>query len=198
MPICNKRKIVFIHIPRCGGSMIEKALGIYKNDYPKVHEDILFGRKDNRELQHLTYDEVSSIRDVSNYESFAIVRDPIDRFISVCNRRRSIFLESNEISYYIKLASYCIAENNYKNELCHFKPQCNFVDKSTVLFSFPNFKGVFEFLNLPTSLIRVDNKSPNFFSKSDLSSSDLNFLYSLYKKDHLLFTKIINGEPLKQ
>ncbi len=99
MPLCDKRKVFHIHIPRCGGSMIEKALGIYRYDYPNVHEDILFGRKDNRELQHLTYDEAAEFHDLKRYQSFAIVRNPIDRFISVCNRRRTIIEESNDISF---------------------------------------------------------------------------------------------------
>lgn len=65
MPICHQKKIIFIHIPRCGGNYIEKhlkmrstyhqPLGWYKKNYPL---------------------------EFKKYEKIIIVRHPIERFVS--------------------------------------------------------------------------------------------------------------------
>ncbi|MGJ8582654.1 MAG: capsular polysaccharide synthesis protein [Marinosulfonomonas sp.] len=82
-------KIGFVHIPKCGGTSLEVALGIAKS-YPDLgvkktvtdaDKSVIFGGG----LQHLTVRELRR-----NYsaqwneldESFTVVRDPLDRIIS--------------------------------------------------------------------------------------------------------------------
>lgn len=79
MPICNKHKLCFVHIPKNAGSTIEKALDIRK-------EESLYKETWHRNFlvcpQHLTISELSTLVNIREYKSFAIVRNPFDRIVS--------------------------------------------------------------------------------------------------------------------
>jgi hypothetical protein len=89
----HKKKFIFVHIPKCGGSSIETFLGF--NLWSKLiieedREDIFIGRdsKTGKCLQHSTISEIYYkfyIRkkiNISNYFSFSFVRNPYDKCIS--------------------------------------------------------------------------------------------------------------------
>jgi len=61
--ICHKRKLIFVHIPKNGGSTIETLFGCRKD-----HADIATLREHVREL--------------GDYKSITIVRNPWDRVVS--------------------------------------------------------------------------------------------------------------------
>lgn len=99
------QKIIFIHIPRCGGTSINDALvrsGYTLNaelDYRKIDLVHLYGKIEYNsktvELDHCTYEHMNifcSQYEMENFIKFAIVRDPIDRIVSVYNRA---FVESD-------------------------------------------------------------------------------------------------------
>jgi hypothetical protein len=86
--VCNKHKIVFVHIPKTGGTSIEKFFGVdviqTKNKLDPVR---LVGhdRSTNEYLQHLPLQKIhQKCPDVieSNYFSFCFVRNPWSRFVS--------------------------------------------------------------------------------------------------------------------
>jgi hypothetical protein len=82
--------ILFIHIPKCGGTSIEVAAGLAEK-YPTLGLSLtstepepakLFGGG----LQHLTISEIEQhyhhrLLEPIKY-SFSVVRDPVDRFVS--------------------------------------------------------------------------------------------------------------------
>lgn len=89
MIINHQHRLVFIHIPKCGGTSV-------RNTLRHLHEgdaiwDVV-GRQPHPALGVIAYNHLplKSIKDhfpklyedISNYESFAIVRDPKIRFIS--------------------------------------------------------------------------------------------------------------------
>ena len=98
MPVSHELRCLFVHVPRTGGTSIEKALGM-GGDLEVEDEDRLFGRirsEQNRArgfgsdfLQHLTLREMRSLASGArsrDYFSFAVVRNPWDRAVSVYAR----------------------------------------------------------------------------------------------------------------
>lgn len=87
MPISHKSKIIFVHIPKTGGGTIEKTLGIYGNDNNgnlDTDHSILYGRYENKFLQHLTVREIKKLKkkEFDTYKKVSFVRNPYDRIIS--------------------------------------------------------------------------------------------------------------------
>lgn len=98
MPICHDKKLIFIHIPKTGGTSIEKALGVQQLDnlfsfkrcsemLPHVVE-MFSGSEKNRVYattpQHLSASQLKIIlgKTFDEYQKFAIVRNPYDRIVS--------------------------------------------------------------------------------------------------------------------
>ena len=98
MPVSHELRCLFVHVPRTGGTSIEKALGM-GGDVEVEDADLLFGRIRSEQhlarrfgsdfFQHLTLREVRSLESAGlsrGYFSFAIVRNPWDRIVSVYAR----------------------------------------------------------------------------------------------------------------
>lgn len=69
--IVEKSKILFVHIPRTGGSSVEKFFDYKFN-----------GKWNTRNAQHCTLQEYSEDYDLEDYFTFTIVRNPWDRLLS--------------------------------------------------------------------------------------------------------------------
>jgi chondroitin 4-sulfotransferase 11 len=79
MPLIHRKKLIFVHIPRTGGSNIGKQLGI-----PKKREN-LYGVVGKTVLQHLTAAEIRSRigkKRFGEYFKFSFVRNPWSRAAS--------------------------------------------------------------------------------------------------------------------
>ena len=89
MIINHKYKFIFIHVPKCAGTSIKRALYPYCNKHDQFfggHPDV---PEDNNEIsKHSTAMEIKSFATEEkwkDYYSFAFVRSPIDRMISLYN-----------------------------------------------------------------------------------------------------------------
>ena len=102
MPLFRDHKVLFIHVPKCGGTSMEKAFferedgtsGLGKHNLMAEHKPEWLERKDIKlthqgAKQHLRYSEIlklgifKSHDDLkNNWTSFSFVRDPWDRFMS--------------------------------------------------------------------------------------------------------------------
>lgn len=85
MPIFDQYKIIFIHIPKTGGTSIEEAFGIRKlvTGY-KPNFRIIYGNTDKLELDHLLAKDIRELDKGrwSKYKKIAFVRNPYSRLVS--------------------------------------------------------------------------------------------------------------------
>ncbi|MGX9354895.1 sulfotransferase family 2 domain-containing protein [Roseobacteraceae bacterium S113] len=84
--ICRDRKLIFVHIPKAGGSSVEDMLW----PEPRVESDLWHGVNPYQTggLQHLTAQQIRQEVGDALFEScyvFALVRDPVDRLVSQFN-----------------------------------------------------------------------------------------------------------------
>jgi hypothetical protein len=84
MPVDHQQKLIFIHVPRTGGTTILTLLGLWK---PERSADLqtLFGDLGPLDLQHLTLAQVRQFltpAEFAAYFKFAFVRNPWDRAVS--------------------------------------------------------------------------------------------------------------------
>jgi len=92
MPCTPDRRLLFVHIPKTGGTSIEKALGLF-GDWQLEDQGRLFGLIQSPELlaygwgsaflQHLSWLEIQQHWDFSTALCFAVIRNPWARFASV-------------------------------------------------------------------------------------------------------------------
>ena len=134
-------EILFLHIPRTGGTIIERKLrgkskiGLYGGDGLNLSK------------QHYTANEIISKKiDVNKLFSFTFVRNPFDRIVSTYLLIKK--QKGNKVSFddYIDLVKNVVENKLYykvkfkKNyDISHFKPQVELLENLT-----PNFIGRFE------------------------------------------------------
>ena len=94
MPISHAHRCIFIHIPKTGGTSIERALGM-RGRNKKEDRELLYGRIESNDLkrqallsgylQHITMADIHTLypeRPFADYFSFSVVRNPWDRLVS--------------------------------------------------------------------------------------------------------------------
>ena len=80
--ISDKRKIIFLHLPKCGGTSIEHILNTIP-DFKKLKDNI-YSKGDTLWSSLLEHDP--SLKDkIKTYTVFTSVRHPVSRFISAYN-----------------------------------------------------------------------------------------------------------------
>jgi chondroitin 4-sulfotransferase 11 len=84
MPVDHDRRLLFIHIPKTGGTSILTLLGLWKKARSPDLQ-ILFGEFGAADLQHLTLAQAEQFLtpdEVATYFKFGFVRNPWDRAVS--------------------------------------------------------------------------------------------------------------------
>ena len=100
MPINRDKGVIFVHIPKCAGTSIEKLFGMATREelfttaglgHKSVTDESLFAEKWKFEqcaaknMQHYTFREISAVLSsevVASYDIFSIVRNPYTRLVS--------------------------------------------------------------------------------------------------------------------
>jgi chondroitin 4-sulfotransferase 11 len=193
----NKRKIIFLHIPKTGGTSVEQALNlVYKKDG--------YGINDNKKaMQHYDWHEYK--KHIGNekydkYYKFTISRNPYDKVVSDYFWLKNVAKITNDNfqkKSFDEYLNYC--EHIVKNKLYnltiyhdHFKPQHRFIfDNNNKLMinkilRFENFEYVTKFVNTRynTNLKHLnDNKSKKNIILNDIQK---NKIYDIYKNDFIL------------
>lgn len=151
MPYNLNSNLFFLHIPKTGGSSIERCLGLdqlkggYKFKYIKNNKTILC----KSSPQHLTLDILEdAIENFSNFKHFTIVRNPYDRLVSEyhfsydsrVNNKIMLDLKSREIlsfNDFIKHIFLNLTEDQRQISFDnHFVPQIRYTQGKTPITVF--------------------------------------------------------------
>jgi hypothetical protein len=201
MPIFSNQNeyILFIHIPKCGGSSIEKVL--------KKHSQhmFLFYADEKHEFpcnpQHFQYNLLRHLTPkVDVTPSFAIVRHPLLRIISEYKYKQRLLNKkgkpsgtiAKEISNYFK--DYSFDPYIHDN---HIRPQIEFVSANTRIFKLEN--GLENAVKFSCSILNSEDQAVEFsdysfptLKKSEyetlaLSGKTINQVQSFYSLDFKAF-----------
>lgn len=120
--ISHQKKIIFIHIPKTGGTSIEDAL---VDETSECKKDMWDERIRTTPLNHLTMQEMLAgefidLPTAKSYFKFCVVRNPWSRVVSEISYTPSLFAGD---TFSEKVASLC----EIKNHGNHMRPQVDFV-----------------------------------------------------------------------
>ena len=204
MPYFKDFNLLFIHIPKTGGSNIENFFFYYTKQKPKISNLISNNinlKLNDHSLQHSTYLEIIYFKDFfevdfNNLNIITVVRNPYDRILSDLFYLKFIDKNNNveEIEYILKI--YLESNLMYDN---HKLPQYKFllndngvieqkiiIMKSETLnkqmndLGFPEFE---DFCNLSNTKINKD------YSKY-LNKNSIKLINNYYKLDFIYFDYI--------
>jgi len=192
MPWSEKHKILFIHIPKTGGTSIEYALNMKKNSAG-------YGVVNNKAIQHYKWDEYSQLN-TPNFEDFiriSIVRNPYTRFLSEyywCQIKGLGYNSKQSINEFLTTVETIVKNKNFYETRFHdhFIPQHEFIydakkEELVVdqLFHFEKMEDVREFLYKYWRWL--PHKLKNRGHTTALTKEQQSRIYKLYKKDFTLF-----------
>ena len=179
----NNKLILFIHIPKCGGTTIEKFLNRkQKNEEILLDHSIpnlekLWGHHNYNHLQHLTFSQIFNDYQLSHKNQiknvdfiFTIVRNPIDRIISEANWQ----INNNYFQYNFSWENIINGFiDNSPKKFCHYLNQKEFINK------YENHINVYSLDNLKK--LRID--------LNDKVGVDIDIEKSFYNKSRKVFDK---------
>lgn len=185
MPIDHKNNILFIHIPKTGGSSIENYLGIKQSgdNFLKYgeptfeHDGILYSP------QHFTCSMLKQHLGDKYFDffKFTFVRNPYSRIISEYKWRKKYNKTASDLNKFIESSLTPIKRD-------HLVPQANFADDSV------DFVGKFENLNedfnkvlsinkLTKGTLKKINVTDRSISVDHISRKNINLINSVYRED---------------
>lgn len=213
MPICHNRKVIFLHIPRCGGTSLEVSLGLIspaKTNPRKIRPSSLYGTKQKPGgvlvLQHLTGQALRQAGLIDDktwnaYFKFTVIRDPFARMASdYCwQKRHDPHHEFRHLSFqeFLDRAEQVMQEARYFEKIHyeHFRPMVEYcffeqqlvVDDILLLESLPGELKRIESVTGPLILTKL-NSSRNYSELDTQINRDR--VYRLYEADKSLHDQV--------
>lgn len=129
------KKILFIHIPKTGGTAIEDMFCRYSNinifEWPNYYGKNIWGRNNNLEYQHLTakqiFDDFKLLKIDEIDFIFTVVRNPYDRFVSEVNWKLPYNKNIDQKNKNLALLN-CFDDIKNNPLYCHNLSQVDFID----------------------------------------------------------------------
>ena len=194
----NKNNLLFIHIPKTGGSSLEKYFSV-KFNIP-LNKKSLMSTEDirdyndkpeiNSSLQHLTYNTIYKYKDFFKIDEntikiLAVVRNPYHKVLSDLFYLKKINVNSTKEEVYSSIQIYL--KENYDN---HTTPQYKFITND-------NEELIENLLLIRTETLNEDmhklgykdfnikmNMNPNTVDYNDyLNNDSIALINEIYKKD---------------
>ena len=142
MIICDDRQFAFIHIPKCAGSSVRRALrplDTSSEAFFRIADHPVMGPV---HLAHLTLANLAefypeTFEKLARYRSMAIVRDPLDRFTSAVFQRlrefrhvpqSAITRELFQTDAEVVISNLQSAPARIDLQYVHFNRQCDFIE----------------------------------------------------------------------
>ena len=190
MPVFDEN-ILFLHIPRTGGSIIENKL---KETYTM---NFYGPDASGLSLQHYTANElIKKNIDINKMFSFTFVRNPFDKILSTY-LNWSIH-HTRSFDDYIDMVKNVVENKLYNkisaintNDLSHFKPQVELLEnlKSDFVGRFENYENDIKILSKMhpklSCLSEINIKKREVDYKQHYSERNRNIIEELYKNDLL-------------
>lgn len=150
MPVYNVdgKNVLFVHIPKCGGTTIEYAL----SDYLVGFLDRKFkGDYFPCSPQHFHKELLESILNIAYFDLvFTIVRNPYDRIVSEYKWRKKYGNFEKTFDVWLKQQLDCVIENPYHLDN-HLRPMTDFMLPRTEIFRLEDGMGpAFEHISAVT------------------------------------------------
>ena len=199
MPYYKEKNILFIHIPKTGGTVIEKNITLHTPQklYSGKTNTLLEFPYNKKSLQHQFYTTIYQFKDklkvnFDNIKIFSIVRNPYDRIIS------DLFHFNLIKKYFTSEQVYNTIKNNYlyRDDLDnHNEPQYKFIVdenfelvKNIKIFNTETLNKSNDELNkfLGFNIVIQENNVNKDYS-SYLNKDSISLINSFYKKDFELF-----------
>lgn len=190
--ISNKYGFIFLHIPKCGGTSLQKVLHKYSED-------------DRFKYWHSPLSEYQKFYNISNYRIICSVRNPWSRIVSAFNYLQQ---GGNRSNYDLKLSrDLNIKDNTFENFILndleyainfeapanHFKPMINYFKGFNVHYIMKceslqeHFNIVCKGIGLSSERLPHSNKSHHKHYTEYYNEQTKNIIEKKYSKDIKFF-----------
>lgn len=195
----HRKDFIFIHVPKTGGTTIEKAMDLMgsRNGYGIIK---------NTAFQHFTSNEVKKLlgdKIFNSYDKISIVRNPYDRFISEyywCQVEGIGYKHQQSFDEFIDYVKDCVEKKNFYETIYHdhFIPQWMYIcindeitNKEKIamdhLLRFENFDIIKEFF-MNKYAVSLEHHNHNLLNTGfQLNQDQKQRIYNIYKKDFEIF-----------
>jgi len=193
--IDRNKKIIFIHIPRTGGTSVEKVLMGKIPNYKNFCEEFCWGVSGCEMTQHWPLYKILEFcqADKNDYFKFSFVRNPFDRLVSVFCYLKS-FYEKRHSSFDGWLRFVCdkAESSNYRYD-SHEAPQSTFFQRDDLDFlgRFENFEkdfsAVLEKLEISAKIPHINQSHRNKNYMDYFNKEARKMVENAYRTDFELF-----------
>lgn len=200
MPVNKKHKLIYIHIPKTGGTYIEYLFDMRKDKTLFSSGDKLLGRT----KQHYPYELIVQELNIENYYIFTTVRNPYYRFISAysqypdrCNKKFKDMINKRNPLEFAKYLCEKIKQEGYdffsQGSFHQFEPMVRYlkgIDDVKIIKLEENFNEEIILLCQKYN-INVDLKPKNVNKNNNydilLNEELKSLIYEIYKDDFIKF-----------
>jgi hypothetical protein len=187
MPVSDKYKCIFLHVPKTGGSTIENILKPIS----------LYGpyRGNTLAPQHLIYNDIQKFIPQDKFKSywkFTMVRNPWDRIVSDYHWNSRGYKTFQEFIYQIREFLSLLdpfTDKDFKNKIKgHFLPQILYINDDVHVYRYENYSDSLKDisirlqLKLPDPIPQIGKTKHDHYSKY-YTPELIDIVSKLYKDD---------------